>query len=447
MIESLFTPLIASGLTTLRLQHDWRDNTFRLCAAREWDHDREFATYQREFTALDLLTDRFELLDTDGVRRLYDEHGLSEYLETVLELMAQGRHAAIEAYVHVERDIRFMCHQHHRGRGLRNRRQAILAGGIRRHSPEEDELNVIIDGLNLGRAMSFKNIAADLDFGGCKTTVQMHPLDLEDMESLGFLAFAIDRSRTMTGPDMNFPTAMSDVINEHFSMQFTNGPSSPLGESGVPTAYGTLLALQTAIEVTEGDRADLTGKRVAIMGLGAVGWHLAEGLVDAGAELRIADLDTARLDAFVAAHEGSAIEIIAVDDVLSADVDVVCLAAIGGIIDDSAIDRIRARYVFGPANNQLAATSQVEEERLARRLADRGIVFQVEWWHNTAGVMCGAEEYLSGSQASPDTLRERIERTIPEKTRRNLEDAARRGVTPTENAYRQCVEALYGDVR
>jgi glutamate dehydrogenase/leucine dehydrogenase len=83
--------------------------------------------------------------------------------------------------------------------------------------PRERELDVIVDGLNLGRAMSFKNIAAGLDFGGCKTTVQMDPHDFDDLEALGFLSFALDRCRTMTGPDMNFPTEMSDVINAHFS--------------------------------------------------------------------------------------------------------------------------------------------------------------------------------------------------------------------------------------
>lgn len=56
----------------------------------------------------------------------------------------------------------------------------------------------------------------------------MDELDLADMQALGFLSFALDHCPTMTGPDMNFPTAMSDVINAHFSQSFTSGPSSPL---------------------------------------------------------------------------------------------------------------------------------------------------------------------------------------------------------------------------
>ena len=55
-------------------------------------------------------------------------------------------------------------------------------GGIRRHEPEEDEIDVFIDGMNLGRGMTFKNIAADIPMGGCKITVQMEPVDLDDLD-------------------------------------------------------------------------------------------------------------------------------------------------------------------------------------------------------------------------------------------------------------------------
>jgi leucine dehydrogenase len=443
MNDSLFAPLAAEGLTTLKLQYDWRTDEHTLFAAREWDADRDFSRYRSRFAAESLLTQRARFLNSEEVYALYEAHGLRGYLDTVLDLLRQGRHFGIEAYFHAGKNIRFMCNHHSRKQGAMNKRQATLAGGIRRHPLEESELDVIVDGLNLGRAMSFKNIAADLDFGGCKTTVQMDELDLADLEALGFLAFAIDRSRTMTGPDMNFPTAMSDVINAHFSPQFTNGPSSPLGESGRPTAYGTFLALKEAVRFTEpGSDGRLDGKRVVVSGLGAVGRHLAELLHGDGAAVIVADLNEARVAEFLAAHPGSTR--VGVDEVLDLEADVLCPAAIGGIIDETVIGRLRYRYVWGPANNQLRATNQREEERLSRLLAERGIVFQTEWWHNTAGVMCGAEEYINGAHASYDSLQQRIESTIPRKTRENLAEAARLGLTPTENAYRVCADIIYG---
>ncbi|WP_374975600.1 Glu/Leu/Phe/Val dehydrogenase dimerization domain-containing protein [Microbacterium trichothecenolyticum] len=250
-----------------------------------------------------------------------------------------------------------------RRQGILNKRHAILAGGIRRHPLEEEEFAVLVDGLNLSRAMSFKNIAAGLDFGGSKTTVQMEPLDVADLEALGFLAFALDRCRTMTGPDMNFPTEMADVINEHFSAQFTNGPSSPLGESGRPTAYGTYLALKEAVRFRESTDS-LTGKSAAVMGLGAVGWYLAEHIYSETQDLLVADVDKERVARFLAQHPGA--REVAVDEVLGLDVDILAPAAIGGIIDESVIERLRCRYLFGPANNQLNASVD------ARTLQARG---------------------------------------------------------------------------
>lgn len=443
MSASLFTPLAAEGLTSLKIQYDWRTGEHELRASRDWGPSLDFSRYIEEFTAHSILTGDARVLGTEEVWALFAAHGLDDYLREVLDLIRQGRHVGIEAYHHAGKDIRFLCHQHSRTLGLFNRYQATMAGGIRRHFPEEPELDVIVDGLNLGRAMSYKNVAADLAFGGCKTCVQMDELDVADLEALGFLAYAIDRCRTMTGPDMFFPTEMADVVNEHFSAQFTNGPSSPLGESGRPTAYGTFLSLQEAIRFREGPEASVAGKTATVMGLGAVGWYLAEHLLEAGARVLLADMDERRIERFLAEHEGDAAAIPS-EEVLAREADILCPAAIGGIIDEDVIPTLRLAYIWGPANNQLRASSQAEEERLARLLAERGILFQTEWWHNTAGVMCGAEEYMSGADASYDSLVERIEATIPAKTRSNLEEAARRGITPTENAYRTAGAVLFG---
>ncbi|AGF73762.1 Glu/Leu/Phe/Val dehydrogenase family protein [Corynebacterium halotolerans] len=445
MDNSIFTPLEQAGLTTLKLQYNWRTDEQTLHAAREWDEELDFSRYNQDFTAHTTLTPDPVSLGTGQVHALFAEYGLSGYLEEILDLLRQGRHEGIEVYFHRGRNIRFMCHQHSRTLGLRNRHHAIMAGGTRRHDPETPEIDVIIDGLNLGRAMSFKNIAAGLNFGGCKTTVHMDEPELDDLETLGFLAFAIDRCRTMTSPDMSLDTAVADVMNEHFSSQFTNGPSSPIGESGTPTALGSYLALKEAVRFQEGSD-DLRGKSAVIMGLGAVGWYLAAHLIDAGAALTVSDLNPERVAALRAAHPDVEINAIGVDEVLSFEADILCPSAIGGILDEETINQLRYAYVFGPANNQIRATNQAEELRLAQLLADRGILFQTEWWHNTGGVMGGAEEYLNGADSSPESLRERVMSTVPRKTRENLEQARELGITPTANAYRQCTELLFPEL-
>jgi glutamate dehydrogenase/leucine dehydrogenase len=199
------------------------------------------------------------------------------------------------------------------------------------------------------------------------------------------------------------------------------------------------------VRFTEGSD-DLSGKTAVVMGLGAVGWYLTEHLIEAGAQVTVSDLDAGRVASLQDKYPNATIESIPVDEVLSHEADVFCPAAIGGILDDSTIAELRYRYVFGPANNQLKATNQTEEERLAQLLQDRGILFQTEWWHNTGGVMSGAEEYINGTDASPESLLKRVEDTVPRKTRENLEQARDNGTTPTANAYLTCAETLYGAI-
>lgn len=411
---------------------------------KQWEKDLDFSKYNQEFYVESILTDNVIYLNTTQVWELYRKYGLEDYLEEILDLIRQGRHFGIELYYNEKWNITYMSHQHSRKLGINNRLHATLAGGIRRHSPDEEEKEVIIDGLNLGRGMSFKNVAGHLSFGGCKQTVTMEPLDMENMEIMGFLGFCIDSCRTMTGPDMNFPTEMADVENEHFSMNYTSGPKSPLGETGKPTAYGVYVTMKQAVRFKEGTES-LDGKSVMLIGLGAVGWYMGENLLKENVSLKIADLDTKRAAEFVDKHPGRGIEVVPLERAYYEKVDILCPCAIGGVFYDENIPKLQCRYIWGSANNQLRASSQEEEIRISRLLAKRDILFQTEWWHNTAGVICGAQEYLMGKDATYDHLIQVIDDVMPKSTYENLVEAEKLGITPCENVYRKCEQIIYGD--
>lgn len=440
-MKSLFTPLKEEGLTTLKIRYDFKTGNVRLYASKDWEKDFDFSLYNKTFYIDGIFTDEAKYLNTKQVRELYARYDLSDYLEEVLSLLRAGKHFGLDALYYDKYDIRFMMHEHSRKLGINNKSHSIMAGGIRRHLPEEEEIEVIIDGLNLGRGMSFKNIAGNLAFGGCKATVQMVPLDITNMEIMGFLGFALDSCRDMTGPDMNFPTEMSDVmIREGYSMQYTGGPSAKTGETGKPTALGVYLSMKQAVKFIEGTES-LKGKTIVLMGLGAVGWYMGDYLLDEGVKLYIADIKPETVQKFIHEHPGKNITAIDVDDALEMDVDIVCPCAIGGIIHDENIPNLKCKYIWGSANNQLRASSQDEEIRLSRLLDERGILFQAEWWHNTAGVMCGAEEYLYGGTWA--TLLKKIEAVLPVNTWENLNKAKELGITPTECCYKTCEDKLY----
>jgi glutamate dehydrogenase/leucine dehydrogenase len=443
MERSLFAPLKQEGLTTLKIHYDYREDRFRYYAAREWGPDLDFSQYNKTFCVDGILTDEAVYLNTRQVTELFQRYGLTDYLSQVEDLIRAGKHFGIHCFYYDQYNIKFMMHEHSRKLGLHNKSHSIMAGGIRRHFEDEEELDVIIDGLNLGRSMSFKNVAGNLPFGGCKATVTMAPLDLTNMEIMGFLAFALDSCRDMTGPDMNFPTEMSDVmIQEGFSMQFTGGPRSKTGETGKPTAYGIYLTMKEAVRFKEGGTGSLDGKSVALAGLGAVGWNMGEYLLREDVKLYVADVNEARVRDFIHRHPDRGVTAYPVESFTDMAVDILCPCAVGGVIHEGNIPRLQCGYIWGSANNQLRASSQEEEIRLADMLARRNILFQAEWWHNTAGVICGAEEYLY--EGTPETLLQKVEAVLPANTRKNLARAKELGITPTECCYRTCEEIIYG---
>lgn len=451
MKRSITVVMKAEGLTSMKIRHNFKTGEFWLEAMKEWEPDLDFSRYNKDFYAESILTEDVKYYNTKEVKELFKAYELDGYLQEIMDLIKEGRHFGIEVYYHEGMDILFMGHQHSRKLGINNKLHATLAGGIRRHRKDEEEKDVIIDGLNLGRGMSFKNVAGKINMGGCKHTVTMDELDLDDMKVMGFLGFAIDRCRTMTGPDMNFPTEMADVENDNFSIQYTNGPAhSALGETGKPTAYGVYKTMKEAVRFTEENDGSLEGKTACLVGLGAVGWYMGEYMLpEKLSKLYVADLNNARSEEFKGYYQPkfpeTEIEVIPLDGAYYTECDILVPCAIGGIFDDNTIPKLNCKYIWGSANNTLKASGTEEEVRLAELLKDRGIVHQVEWWHNTAGVICGYQEYVLGKNATTENLYKTIDEIMPGATYMNLKQAAELDITPTENAYRLADDVMYGD--
>lgn len=443
MDRSIFTPLIQEGLTTLQIRYDWRTGQAKLYAAKEWEADTTWRHYNRAFYADSILTNQGRYLNDPEVRHLYAGYGLEEYLGEVLDLLRQGRHFGIDCFYYQKKDIRFISNMHSVIRGINNRSQAIRSGGIRRHDLTDPELEVIVDGLNLARAMSFKNVAAEIPYGGSKITVHANPVDLDDMDEIGFLSYALDRTRSFTGPDMGYPPELADVMKEHFTLNITGGPRGPLGPTGTPTAYGVYLAAKQGARFKYGTDS-LKDRTIAVQGLGALGFPLAEHFLQEQARLIVTDINPACVRLLKEKHPEAEITAVEPQQIYYVEADIFAPAARGGIITADLIPALKFEIIMGGANNTLKASSQEEEYRLARLLHERGILYQCEWWHNVGGVLAGWEEYVNQDKADLKRILAKIKHLCTHNTWANLAKAAQQGITPTECAYRTVEEMIYG---
>ena len=442
MTASLFTPLQKEGLTTLKLRYDYRSDKEYITCAKEWEADQPWSNFNKTFYADSLLTDDDQYLNNKQTRQLFEKYGLTEYLAKVFDYLRKGRFFGLDCYYYQKKDMRFTANLHSVVLGINNKDHATYTGGIRRHDRDEPEIEVIIDGLNLGRAQSHKNVASQIPYGGGKITVQADPVDLNDQEELGFLAFALDRVKFFTGPDMRYPIELADAMAP-FSAYITAGPSNPIGSSGPPTAYGTLVALKEAVKFHFKNKT-LADLKIAVMGLGSVGFAQAEYLIGEGVKkLVVCDVDSKACKALMEKYPQVEITEVPVAEILEAEADILCPCAVGGFINEDNIKKLPFKMIFGAANNQLRAANRDEEIRLAKLLADRGILYQECWVHNIGGVMSGAEMYTKGAAADKKALMERIGRVCPEITAKNLTEAAAKGLTPTENAYLSVESHIY----
>lgn len=182
MKRSLYEPLIAEGLTSLRLRYDYRTDKEYIIAAKEWDPDIDWSQYNKTFYMESMLTENDVRLNNKETRAMFEKYGLTDYLNEVFELLRRGKFFGMDCFYSSYKDMRFTANIHSFVLGKNNKDHAIYTGGIRRHEKDEPEIEVIIDGLNLGRAESHKHVAAGLHYGGGKITVQADPVDLEDQK-------------------------------------------------------------------------------------------------------------------------------------------------------------------------------------------------------------------------------------------------------------------------
>ena len=440
MSDGVFTVMQKRGLTTLEIFQNIKEDKFLLRGAREWDDDLQFGKYATDFTYLDVLTKDYKAVGTETLAADFKELGLKDYLERLEQLLREARHEGIEFYYHHRKDIRVAFCKHSVTVGLQNRWHVIRAGAMRRHELDEPEIDVIIDGLNLSRATTYKNAIASLPYGGCKTVIQCKSVQLDDLETIGFLSYVSDRCRCFPGADMGLDDEMVDIIRERYTKNFVGGTRSPLASTGTPTAYGEFLAIKEACDFVYGSR-DLRARKIALQGLGHVGYPLVEYLLGDGAELIVTDIDLAKVHKLQQKYGSDSVKYVAPDEIYTVDADVFSPCAMGGIITEDRIPRFKFKIIIGGANNQLKTTSKEGEIELAKKLADAGILFVVDWAHNTGGVIAASVLWQLQEEATEEQLKPKIELPCRTNFRNLLEEARETGKTPTELVYEK-VEAM-----
>lgn len=299
-------------------------------------------------------------------------------MPSFFSLPHQAPHERVLIAADAESGLRTMIAVHSTARGP-------SFGGCRLWAYEND-LAAHHDAMRLSQGMSMKNALAGLPFGGGKAVIVKPKGDFDRAKLFAAFARAVDslQGAYITAEDVGTTTA--DMRGVQSLTKFVSGIPREGAFGGDPspkTAWGVFVSIQAGAKAVLG-RSDLQGLRVAIQGLGAVGWHLAEFLHQAGAKLVVADIDAAKT-AKAAAQFGA--EVLPVERILAAECDVLAPCALGASLSATTIPTLKAKIICGAANNQLALPADGDA------LQARGIVYLPDYLVNAGGIISVAREY------------------------------------------------------
>lgn len=247
-----------------------------------------------------------------------------------------------------------------------------------------DEQEALRDVLRLSRGMTYKAALAGLNLGGGKAVIIGDSRQDKTDEMLKVFGRAVDSlgGRYITAEDVGMTVRDIDTIRTVTNHAVGGSNEGGSGDPSVMTAFGVFQGMKAALKAA-GMGESLEGLRVAIQGVGNVGYHLCSYLSAAGAELVITDIYPNQVEKVV--QEFGA-DVVSPDQIYSTNCDVFAPCALGAILNARTIPQLKCKIVAGSANNQL------ETEKDGFDLYNRGITYAPDYAINSGGLVNVAAE-------------------------------------------------------
>ncbi len=275
---------------------------------------------------------------------------------------------------------------------IHSTRLGPAAGGCRMY-PYATIEDAVTDVLRLSKGMSYKNALAGLALGGGKAVVIA---DSRAPNKPKLLAAFAKQVQTLNGrywTAIDVGVGVEDVAGMARDTDFAftlvderAGRHNP----AVFTALGGFVSIEATVRHVL-QRDHLKDVRFAIQGLGQTGMDLCRRLSEAGGKVIATDVNA---DAIAHAKQQFGIEAVSPDEIYGADVDVFVPCALGAILNDETIPRLKAKAVCGLANNQL------EQPHHGKALFEHGITYAPDYVVNAGGVIYGSDDIFKTHDTS-----------------------------------------------
>ena len=255
-----------------------------------------------------------------------------------------------------------------------------------------NEMEALKDVLRLSKGMTYKNSISGLNLGGGKAVI------IGDARTMKSEALFRRFGRFVDSLAGNYITA-EDVGISPSDMQWVNIETKHVaglpGKSGDPspvTAYGVYMGIKACAKEQFGSDS-LSGKTIAVQGVGHVGEYLVKHLTEENANVVITDIHEETL---LRVSKQYGVKVVAPNEIYDVPMDIYAPCALGATINDDTLGRLRCSIIAGAANNQLQ-----DEQKHGLELMNKGIIYAPDYTINAGGVInCFSEvEGLSSEWA------------------------------------------------
>ncbi|WP_010299958.1 Glu/Leu/Phe/Val family dehydrogenase [Candidatus Odyssella thessalonicensis] len=262
---------------------------------------------------------------------------------------------------------------------IHNTNRGPALGGCRfwNYASEEDAIR---DALRLSRGMTYKAALANLQLGGGKAVIIGDSSKIKTPELMRAFGRFVEKMGGIYITAEDVGTSPADMENIRLETRHVVGLENSDGGSGDPsiiTAYGVYVGIKAAV-ARKLKTDSLRGVKVAVQGLGHVGSYVVERLVKDEAVVTVADINSENVKNAVDKYKVTSV---AAEEILYQECDVLSPCALGGIINDTSIDKLKCKIIAGAANNQLS------EARHGDELKKRAILYAPDYVINAGGLI------------------------------------------------------------
>ncbi|OGQ16623.1 MAG: hypothetical protein A3B70_07740 [Deltaproteobacteria bacterium RIFCSPHIGHO2_02_FULL_40_11] len=253
-------------------------------------------------------------------------------------------------------------------------------GGCRFY-PYETEEEALTDVLRLSKGMTYKSAISRLKFGGGKAVIIGDPKKIKTPELLKRFAEFVNslHGQYITAKDVGVNGAdlrvMSEVTPHILGIEGKKGSS---GDPSIATAYGIYRGIQAICqEIFQKD--SLRGMTFAVQGAGSVAYYLLKHFDQEGVNIVLCDVNPSSIQKCQTVAPN--LKIVDPNEIYDVECDIFSPCAMGGILNQETLSRLKCKVVAGAANNQLATLKDGYD------LHEKGIFYAPDYVINAGGII------------------------------------------------------------